>query len=201
MPIPPAIHGRRATPSRRQPPTPEAGDTAGNKRVLANHLLRSNNRTIAQLNIVAGAGMELGGPAGAAQRRAPAPGRRSRDAPRFTPKTRAPNTCGRSMIVYPQRSPIVARRRACADAEPTLKIRGQRRDPAAARPRLAWSVAGVMSMSRVTTSMPASTAAQPSIITPAPRGGRGWRGRGGVRRGVRDGQRGLTIWASRAVSL
>ena len=40
------------------------------------------------VNIVAGAGMELGGPAGAAQRRAPALGRRSRDAPRFTPNRR-----------------------------------------------------------------------------------------------------------------
>ena len=40
------------------------------------------------VNIVAGAGMELGGPAGAAQRRAPALGRRSRDAPGFTPNRR-----------------------------------------------------------------------------------------------------------------
>ena len=40
------------------------------------------------VNIVVGAGMELGGPAGAAQRRAPVLGRRSRDAPRFTPKRR-----------------------------------------------------------------------------------------------------------------
>ena len=47
------------------------------------------------VNIVAGAGMELGGPAGAAQRRTPAPGRRSRDVPRFTPKRRGvPNIGG-----------------------------------------------------------------------------------------------------------
>ena len=47
------------------------------------------------MNIVVGAGMELGGPAGAAQRRAPTLGRRSRDAPRFTPKRRGvPNIDG-----------------------------------------------------------------------------------------------------------
>ena len=40
MPIPPAIHGRRATPSRRQPPTPKQGDTAAETPVLARSLLR-----------------------------------------------------------------------------------------------------------------------------------------------------------------
>ena len=40
MPIPAAIHGRRATPSRRQPPTPKQGDTAAETPVLAKSLLR-----------------------------------------------------------------------------------------------------------------------------------------------------------------